>query len=354
MRLDNKVSMDKSPPSLRHVKEIIGADLESIDFSELIEMQTPMILRGVFENQALVEAGKDSAQSAMEHVRQYYSGSPLVTFLSQPEHKGRFFYNDDMTGMNFQSQNLTLDDLFKKLSSREQENEEFGCYAGSTDIQTFFPNMVEDDDLVLPDSLFETYKPLISIWMGNRTTAAIHYDMSNNVAACMVGRRRFTLFPPSQIVNLYPGPLFPTPAGQVVSLVDLNNPDFDLYPNFKHALEHAEVAELSPGDMLVYPAMWWHQVEALDDFNILINYWWNQAKPFMDSPMNTILHAMLSLRDRPAAEKQAWKTVFDYYIFGESDYPRAHLPDGVQGPLSEMDIETARRLRMHLLTKLNR
>ena len=346
--------MDKSRPSLPHVKEITGSALESINFSELIEAQMPIVFRGVFDNQALVEAGKESPQSAMEHVRQYYSGHPLVTFLSAPEHKGRFFYNQDMTGMNFQSPKLTLDDFFKKLSPSEQEKESVGCYAGSTDIQTFFPNMVENDGLALPDKLFEIYKPLISIWMGNRTTAAIHYDMSNNVAACMVGRRRFTLFPPSQIANLYPGPIFPTPAGQVVSMVDLNNPDFGRYPNFKHALEHAQVAELNPGDMLVYPAMWWHQVEALDDFNVLINYWWNEAKPFMDSPMNTVLHAMLSLRDRPDTEKQAWKNVFDYYVFGESDHPKEHLPEDVQGPLSEMDSQTASRLRMHLLTKLNR
>lgn len=354
MRLDSLKSVEKPLSSLPRVKEVNSIELESVDFSKLIEDGNPIVLRGVFAKKALVLAGRKSSQSAMEHVKQYHSGQPLVTFLSRPEHKGRFFYNTDMTGMNFQSRELSLDDFFSKAVPSQPQSEVVGCYAGSTDLPTFFPNMIENDGLTLPDKIFETYRPLTSIWMGNRTTAAIHYDMSNNAAACMVGRRRFTLFPPNQIDNLYPGPILPTPAGQVVSMVDLNNPDFEVYPKFKRALDHAQVAHLDPGDLLIYPAMWWHQVEALDDFNVLINYWWNEAQPFMDSPMNSILYSMLALRDRTAAEKQAWKHVFDYYVFGDAEQPRAHLPEEIHGPLGKMDLDRAKRLRMHILRKLNR
>jgi hypothetical protein len=33
---------------------------------------------------------------------------------------------------------------------------------------------------------------IASIWAGNRTIASAHYDMSNNLACCVVGHRRFT------------------------------------------------------------------------------------------------------------------------------------------------------------------
>ena len=340
--------------SLSSVREITGVSLESIDFAGLIQEGSPVILKGVFSNQALVLAGKKSASAARQHLKQYHSGHDIVTFVAPAEAKGRFFYNDGMSGFNFKSDETPLSVFFEKLEREEGAKNPEACYAGSTDLPTFFPNMIEGDDLSLPGEVFKASKPITSIWIGNRTTAATHYDMSNNVAACMVGRRRFTLFPPDQIENLYPGPIFPTPAGQVVSMVDLNAPDFKRYPKFKHALAKAQIAELEPGDLLVYPAMWWHQVEALDSFNILINYWWNEAKPHMDSPMNLVLYGMLTLRDRPMAEKEAWKHVFNYYVFGDGTLPAEHLPQHIQGPLAEMDTARARRLRMEIIKKINR
>ena len=170
----------------------------------------------------------------------------------------------------------------------------------------------------------------------------------------MVGRRRFTLFPPAQVENLYPGPLEPTPGGQVVSMFDMNSPDFERFPRAAMALEEGEVAELDAGDVLVYPAMWWHQVEALDDFNVMINYWWNPVPAFVDDPMNTLLHALLSLRDRPDNEKMAWRSFFDFYVFGEPDRPREHLPEHTHGALAPMNEVSARRLRAKLIKKFNR
>ncbi|MGQ7357440.1 cupin-like domain-containing protein, partial [Streptococcus suis] len=117
-------------------------------------------------------------------------------------------------------------------------------YVGSTDLDTYLPGFRAENDLALPLEAFGGATPLASIWIGNRTTAATHYDMSNNIACCLVGRRRFTLFPPDQVANLYPGPLEPTPGGQVVSMVDLRAPDLDRYPRFAAALETAQVFDL--------------------------------------------------------------------------------------------------------------
>jgi len=171
---------------------------------------------------------------------------------------------------------------------------------------------------------------------------------------CAVGRRRFTLFPPEQAANLYPGPLEPTPGGQVIAMVDLAAPDLVRYPRFAEALEAGQVAEMEAGDVLVYPAMWWHHVEALAEFNVLVNFWWNAVPGYVDSPQITLLHALLSLRGRPEGEKAAWKALFDYYVFGDAETARAHLPAPIHGALARLDETLARRLRAQVSKRLQR
>jgi hypothetical protein len=136
--------------------------------------------------------------------------------------------------------------------------------------------------------------------------------------------------------------------------MSFSDPDFDRFPRFREAVEAAQVADLEAGDALFYPAMWWHQVEAVTPFNAMINYWWNTVPSFMGTPMAALKHALLSLRDRPEQEKRAWKHVFDYYVFGSERLPREHLPEPSQGELGPLEDVKARRLRAELLAKLNR
>jgi len=100
--------------------------------------------------------------------------------------------------------------------------------------------------------------------------------------------------------------------------------------------------------------MWWHQVSALDSFNVMVNYWWNVTPDFMDTPQNTLMYGLLSLRDRPEQEKRAWRAMFDYYVFGPAGRAADHLPEAARGNLAPMDELKARRLRAHLLRRLNR
>ena len=331
----------------------IGAFAE-IDFQRLIDEQTPMVFKGLAADLPLVRAGLVSDEAAMQHLLPYYGGKPLLVFKGEPSIRGRFGYTPEVDDFNFTSEHMTLDRLFDLLRAHRDDAEAPSFYCGSTDIDTFLPGLLAGDGLPLSGEMFTHNAVLKSIWIGNRTTACAHFDISHNIAVCMAGRRRFTLFEPDQIHNLYPGPLEPTPGGQVISMVDFTRPDFDAFPRFREALASARVAELEPGDVLFYPSMWWHQVEALGAFNILINYWWNTTPAFIDTPMNTLLHGLLSLRGRPEMEKAAWRAVFDYYLFGPADAAAAHLPAVAQGPLAPLDATQARRLRAHILNRLNR
>ena len=328
--------------------------LEETDFVKLIADQTPMIFKGLAAQLPLVQAGLSSSQTAMDHLRPYYQGKPLTVFKGAPSIKGRFSYNAEVNGFNYSAERMSLDAFFDQVNLHLDDSDPPSFYLGSTDLDTYFPGLLDSDGLRLDGEVFRQGGVLKSIWLGNRTTACAHFDISHNLAVCMAGHRRFTLFEPGQIANLYPGPLEPTPGGQAISLVDFTNPDFVAYPRFREALASAQVAELEPGDALFYPSMWWHQVEALDPFNILINYWWNTTPAYVDTPMNTLLHGLLSLRERSAAEKAAWRAVFDYYLFGAADLARAHILSTGQGDLAPLDALKARKLRAVLLNRFNR
>jgi hypothetical protein len=337
---------------VRKTRVIEGVKPDAVPYDQLMTGEQPVILKGLVKDWPLVQMG--SPADAAEYLKSFYQGRPVTAFIAQPEHNGRFGYTADATQLDFESDRGLLNEYLDIIIALIEEDEAPTFYIGSTDVDTFLPGFRAENDLVLNHAMFETNPPLVGAWIGNRSTALAHYDMSNNIACCLAGRRRFTLFPPEQIHNLYPGPLEPTPGGQVLTMADINAPDFERFPGLGEALAAGEVADLEPGDVLFYPTMWWHEVEALDDFNVMVNYWWNTSPDYLDTPQNTLLHALLSLRDRPEQEKSAWRSVFDYYVFGPAERAAEHLPEAARGNLGTMDELKARRLRAYLLQRLNR
>lgn len=336
------------------VKILENISPDSIPFDMLFKANRPVILKGLVSGWGLVKAGKVSAQKAMDVLLSHSSGKPVGVYIGAPETKARFFYNQDCTGFNYQSKYAALGDIFSQIRENIDNPNRSYYYMNSLTLDECFPGLRKDNDLSFKHSIFSNNQPLSKVWVGTESIAAAHYDVPSNLACCVLGKRRFTLFPPDQIHNLYPGPLEPTPGGQVISMVDLKNPDFTRYPRVRSALDSAVVVDLEPGDAVYYPSMWWHQVEALSPFNIMINFWWLMTAGHMGNPLDVVLHAMMALRDRPESETRAWREIFEYYIFGSAETPREHLPVEAQGALAELDNNGARQLRAYLKNKLNR
>ncbi len=337
---------------MRATRVLEGVAPDHVPWSEIVEEGSPVILKGLVRDWPLAQTG--APREAAAYLQQFYQGRPVTAFIGRPELQGRFGYTEDATRLDFKSERGDLGAYLGRILEHAGDSGAPSIYIGSTDVDQFLPGFRAENDLVLNHEMFEASPPLVGAWIGNRTTALAHHDLSYNVACCLVGRRRFSLFPPEQVANLYPGPLDPTPGGQVVTMADIEAPDFDRFPGLREALEVGEVADLEPGDALYYPALWWHQVSALEDFNIMVNYWWNRVPGYVDTPQTTLMHALLSLRDRPEPEKRAWKAMFDYYVFGPAGRAGAHLPEGARGPLAPLDEMSARRLRALLQRKLNR
>lgn len=324
---------------------------DALPLDELLTAGEPVVLRGLVRDWSLVRAGLESPQAAMDLLRSHYNGRPVQYNWGEPATAGRPFYSEDFTRLNCEVRRSGLDQVLDELASLLDEPRPPTFYMASLPVDSVLPGLRQDNDL---DFAAHGVEAPPAIWIGNRTIASCHYDAPNNIACCVVGRRRFTLFPPSQIGNLYPGPLDPTPGGQAVSVVDFANPDFVRHPCFRDALAAAQSALLAPGDAIFIPSMWWHHVEGLDAFNVLVNYWWSSMPAHIPTPMHALYHALWTIRDRPEREKQAWKQVFEHYVFGPADAAGAHLPEQARGLLGPVDETVARRLRAMLIGKLNR
>ncbi|MET0288458.1 MAG: cupin-like domain-containing protein [Pseudoxanthomonas sp.] len=315
----------------------------------LLSSSEPRVLRGLVAHWPMAQAGARSPADAVAYLKRFARAEPVVATVAAPESGGRFFYTDDVQGFNFRQERVPLPVVLDTLLRYLEDAAPPAIYIGSTSLETWLPGFRGENDLGLGE-----HDPLASIWIGNRTRIAAHQDVPDNIACVVAGRRRVTLFPPDQLANLYIGPLDRTPAGQAVSMVDFANPDLQRFPRFAEAWRHARVVELEPGDAILIPSMWWHHMEALAEFNILVNYWWRQSPAYMDSPMNALMLALLSIRDLPPAQRRTWQEVFRHYVFEADDGTAAHLPGDARGLLSPMDETRARELRARLMQRLNR
>ena len=320
--------------------------------------EAPLVLRGLCRDWPLTQAGLKSPAAALELLQSYSAGLPVSACYLPAETQGRVFYNADFSGFNYQGGPLPFADLCQRLLDPALQHSGASIYMGSTEVNQFFPGIREQHQLPLEGLLNGgpgAAQALVSIWLGSKSRIAAHYDFPHNLACNLVGHRRFTLFPPEQVANLYPGPMEFAPGGQDVSLVDFAAPDFGRFPRFADALAAGFQVTLAPGDVLFMPSMWWHHVEALDDLNLLLTHWWRDTPAYLGRPNNALLNAMLSIRHLPKAQRKAWQALFDYYIFADEPGGGAELPPEAQGLLRQpLDEATARALRSLIIQKLQR
>ena len=134
----------------------------------------------------------------------------------------------------------------------------------------------------LPDEMWPDFGPLFfdrkdfippQLWLGSVPThvptSSLHRDPLTGFLLQVIGRKRLELHSADQADLLYP-------------MKSYNNyqpcwfkpeaPDYDIYPKARDA--RCLSVTLEPGELLVQPAGWFHQVYALDSPNMSVSYFW--------------------------------------------------------------------------------
>ena len=309
------------------VRVVEGASAETFA-RDILPAGQPVLFKGLVKAWPAVRMGVQSPDDAADYIKAMDNGRPTLVLEANPAVKGRFAYGADMRDFNFSKRTRTVSSGIDQLLDLIDHPNPPYVYIQSAAIPEYLPRFsAENANPLLPPSIFPR------IWISNATRAQTHNDHDHNIACVIAGKRVFTLFPPEQLVNLYIGPHDHTPSGRAISLANLEEPDFATYPRLKDAIATAQVAELEPGDALYVPKYWWHHVQSMTPFNMLINYWWGNSPNTVENPVAAFLSGLIALKDLSPADKVYWKTMFDYYIFQTSGDPVAHIPLEVQGGL---------------------
>jgi hypothetical protein len=320
------------------IAEVVAPDREAFDRAR--RSHHPFVMRGVVRDWALCEAGRRSPAALAEYLLGFYNGTPVHVMTGPVEIEGRLFYMEDFRRLNFQTRELAFREALNAILATSAQEKPATVYMGSAAESKHWPGLARANPM---PQIANDVNP--NLWIGSRAVIGPHNDFPENVACVVVGRRRFRLFPPEQIGNLYIGPAELNPAGRPVSFVSVTHPDLKRYPRYAQALAASQTAELEAGDAIYIPSMWWHSVESLAPFNMLVNYWWESATTSSARGEAALIHALLTMEPLAQHQRQAWKAVFEHLVFRTDGDPVAHIPPEVRGMLGELTPDLRDRMR---------
>jgi tRNA wybutosine-synthesizing protein 5 len=229
----------------------------------------PALLRGVDIGQCTSKWTSDYICEKVGNmdVKVHVSSSPQMNFINK----------------NFLYKTLPFDEMVKRASTPAYAQENYFIAPGEfyylrslgfdkrgrdiADIKKQFPSLA--GDIRIPDffdgssffsSVFRIGSPRLQLWT--------HYDVMDNLLIQVRGRKRMALFSPSDALNM-------DLTGDKSQVLDIDNPDCNLYPKFLLAQRYECIME--PGDIIFIPALWFHNALALD-FGIAVNVFWKNLK----------------------------------------------------------------------------
>jgi len=242
--------------------------------------------------------GLEVAQTGLNgrHHRQDESGRMAEFAVSPHAEGGRLSYNNRLDGINFTWEKSTIAAGLRRMLERNPQVGDPNFAFQSIGIAEMLPGLEREvSSPFLPPTV------PAAIWIGSQVVVPAHFDEASNLAFVASGRRRFTLFPPAQVGNLYIGRLDFTPAGHPVSRVDPRAPDLDRFPRF-----------------------------------------------------TGMVHAIQALRHLPPGERDAWKAFMDHYVFETNGDPAEHLAGVDAGILGPKSPALSEHIHKYLLDRMQR
>ena len=314
------------------------------EIDALLDAGEPIMLKGAIAHWPVLAAGRHSPAALDACLRAMDRGAPVPVMEAPHNSGGRFGYAADPREFSFTKRQRPLAETFDRIArAAETPNAPFIAIQ-MLPLAEQMPAFVRDNPMPLVPA-----GAAPKLWLGGAVRTQIHNDRDHNLACVIAGHRRFILFPPEQLANLYIGPPDNPPP---LSLVDPEAPDLARYPRFAEALAAAQVAHLAPGDALLMPKYWWHHVTSRDPYNAMVNYWWGDTAAGLENARDLFLAALLALKHLPESERRYWRAMFEAHVFDASGAAVAHLPPNLRGTLGALSPADRAALRRRLQSSI--
>ena len=308
------------------------------DVDALLTTGEPVRITSAFDGWPALAAGRKSPAALDTYLRRHDRGVPVPMTEAPPSSGGKFGYAADLREFSFTRRTRPLSETLDRIERAAADPAAATIAIQLLPLDADMPGFVADNPMPLVP---ESARP--RLWLGGPVRTQIHNDRDHNLACVIAGQRRFILFPPEQVANLYIGPLENPPP---LSLVDPEAPDLTRFPRFAAALAAARVAHLGPGDALLMPRYWWHHVTSRDRYNAMVNYWWGGGGDGLGHPQDALLTALLAIKPLPSHERAYWQAMFAAHVFADDGV--AHLPEARRGVLGALTPALRATLRQRL------
>jgi hypothetical protein len=199
-------------------------------------------------------------------------------------------YLKDVAGsqvLSYRTEDGVKQGNFGELIDRIFHSDQPAPYLRNVDLRQQLPMLARDiepapsycsrnwrDHVLMPRSWpADVRKDLYEVFISRRNESFpyLHIDYWGMSAflAQLYGRKEVILFPTEDAKYLYPTAKNPL----VSSIRDFDNPDYETFPEFRHARQYRVVLEA--GDLLFNPG-WWHTTKTLDPSITVIWAYWNR------------------------------------------------------------------------------
>jgi hypothetical protein len=188
---------------------------------------------------------------------------------------------------------MTMNNFFDQYS-----NPDVHYYLAEKSIKSF--HAIRNDFPTQPSFITKNFKlDKTQIWMGagNQITP-LHNDLQENIFCQIMGTRHITLYDPLQSHFLYLDS-----DNRAYAQVDPDHPNLEMFPLFKHATPIQ--VQLSAGDCIYIPGMWYHYIKSGQGSNIAINWWYTSTSDVTDF----VIYSTLSVARANPHMRHAFKFI---------------------------------------------